>query len=436
MIDFAWAAIAFGDVALIALAFALGFVAKLIGLPPLVGFLATGFLLNAYGVAEGELLQKMADLGITLLLFTVGLKLNLGTLGRPQVWAVTAIHMTLVVAVLTPLVLGLAAVGLVYFADLDWRSAALVAFALSFSSTVFAVKVLEERSETRSLHGRIAVGILIMQDIVAVVFLVLSSGDVPSPWALLLFLLIPLRRALYFVLDQVGHGELLVLYGFLLALGGAELFTLVGMKGDLGALVLGVMVAHHGKAEEMAKTMLGFKDLFLLGFFLSVGLSGALSWETLAIGALLTPLIALKAVALFGLLTGFNLRSRTALLATVNLTNFSEFGLIVAAFGVANGWLDGIWLTVLAIALSLSFAAAAVLNMAAHPLYARHRPFWRRFQRGRRLPDDTVLDLKGCTVAIIGMGGVGTGAYDTMRGRHGETVVGVDIDPVTVRNQQ
>jgi len=87
--DFQWIAIALGDVAWISIAFVLGLLSRSVGLPPLVGFLATGFLLNAYGIASGEMLEKLSDLGITLLLFTVGLKLNLRTLARPQVWAVS-----------------------------------------------------------------------------------------------------------------------------------------------------------------------------------------------------------------------------------------------------------------------------------------------------------------------------------------------------------
>jgi len=84
-VAFEWVAIALGDVAWISLAFAFGLLVRLIGLPPLVGFLATGFLLNAQGVTSGDMLQKLADLGITLLLFTVGVKLSLRTLARPQI---------------------------------------------------------------------------------------------------------------------------------------------------------------------------------------------------------------------------------------------------------------------------------------------------------------------------------------------------------------
>ena len=434
--DFEWVAIALGDVAWISLAFVLGLLARLVGLPPLVGFLATGFLLNAQGVSSSDMLQKLADLGITLLLFTVGLKLDLRTLARPQVWAVTGLHTALVVGLFGLLIGGLAMFGTPFETDLAFRDALLIAFALSFSSTVFVVKVLEDKGQMRSLHGRIAVGILVMQDLTAAVFLVISAGRVPSLWALMLLMLVPLRPVLHTILVRVGHGELLVLYGLLLALGGAELFELVGLKGDVGALVVGVLISNHAKAEELAKTMLGFKDLFLLGFFLSIGLSGQPTLQTLAFGALITPFVFLKSSLFFALLTGFKLRARTALMASLNLTNYSEFGLIVAAIGVANGWIDNEWLIVIAIALSLSLAISAVLNGESNRLYRRYRTFWKRFQKDERLPDDQLLDTRGATIAVLGMGRVGIGTYDEMRNLFGKTVVGVDFDPIKVRIQR
>ena len=434
--DFEWIAIALGDVAWIALAFVLGLVSRTVGLPPLVGFLATGFVLNLYGIVSGEVLGKLADLGITLLLFTVGLKLNLRNFARPQVWAVTGLHMAIIVVVFGTSIHLLALSGISFLFGLDLPRALLIAFALSFSSTVFVVKVLEDKGEVASLHGRIAVGILIVQDLAAVVFLAIAVGKWPSLWALALLLLIPLRPLLTRLLERVGHGELLVLYGLLLALGGAEAFELVGLKGDLGALVLGIFVASHGKADELAKTMLGFKDLFLLGFFLSIGLSGPLTTGVVLAGLAITPFVLLKSALFFVLLTGFRLRARTSLLASLNLTNYSEFGLIVAAIGVANGWIDDRWLIVIAIALALSCAISAVLNVAAHRIYDRHRTMWTRLQRTGRLADDRLLDIGSATIVIIGMGRIGTAAYDYMRALHGEAVVGVDLDPDTVLRQQ
>ena len=426
--DIAWVAIALGDVAWISLAFLLGFLARLVGLPPLVGFLATGFLLNYIGVSSGVTLQKLADLGITLLLFTVGLKLNLKVLIRPQVWSVTVLHTSIIIALFGTMIFVLAILNVPLFSALDLKLSLLLAFALSFSSTVFAVKSLEDKGEMRSLHGRIAIGILIMQDLAAVIFLAASTGKLPSVWALLLFLLIPLRPLFHYLLKKIGHGELLIMYGLVLALGGAELFEMGGVKDDLGALAMGLLISTHPKSNELAKSLLSFKDLFLVGFFLSIGMAGSLTQETLIVGLLLAPFIFIKSALFFALMTIFKLRARTSLLTTLNLSNYSEFGLIVAAIGVTSGWIAGEWLVIIAIALSFSFIISAILNKFDDRIYSHFHKFWLRFQREERLEDDTLLDTSGATIAIFGMGRVGSGAYDRMYQLYGDTVVGIDFD--------
>jgi hypothetical protein len=135
-------------------------------------------------------------------------------------------------------------------------------------------------------------------------------------------------------------------------------------------------------------------------------------------------------------MTRFKLRARTSLLASLNLTNYSEFGLIVAAIGVSNGWMDAEWLVIVAIALSLSFIISAPLNNIDDKLYSQFKTFWMKFQHNERLADDMLLDTLGSTIAIFGMGRVGSGAYDKMRERHGETVVGIDFDSYQVKEHQ
>ena len=170
----------------IIIAFGLGWAARQARLPPLLGFLATGFVLGAYGVKGGVVLDEVADLGVWLLLFAIGLKLKLGQLKRPEVLVVATVHMGFIVVLGTGVLLGLGTLGVPYLADLDGRTALLIAFALAFSSTVLAVKALEERGEFGALHGRVAIGILIIQDIAAVLFLAVTKGAFPSAWALLL----------------------------------------------------------------------------------------------------------------------------------------------------------------------------------------------------------------------------------------------------------
>lgn len=418
----------------ITIAFLFGFAVRQLGLPPLVGFLAAGFVLKSMGGVAGDVLQVIADLGVTLLLFTIGLKLNVKSLLKPEIWAGTSVHMLVTVTVFSGIFFGLSAMGVAFFSGLDLRLSLLIAFALSFSSTVFAVKVLEEKGEMASLHGRVSIGILIMQDVLAVLFLTVSSGKIPSPWAIAVLVgLFAIRPLLFKIMDRCGHGELTILFGFFLALVvGAASFDSVSLKADLGALLVGMLMAAHPKSKEVAKSLFGFKEIYLVGFFLNIGLSGSPSWQALGIALLLTTLVPFKTVLFFLILSRFKLRARSSLLTALSLSNYSEFGLIVCAVGVSNGWITGEWLTVVAIALSLTFVLAAPLNTAANSIYQKSHDRLIALETRERHPDDRLTDPGPVTLAVFGMGRIGTSAYDYLRTRHGDTVVGIDFNEENV----
>jgi len=422
----------------ISAAFLFGFAAQQMGLPPLVGFLLAGFGLNAIGFEGGFLLETLSDVGINLLLFCIGLKLRLKSLTRPEIWAGAGLQMVISMVVFCSVISTLGLAGLAFIPQLDARKLMLVAFALSFSSTVFAVKILEDRAEMAAFHGRVAIGILIMQDLLAVVFLTASAGKLPSPWSLLVIPgLICARPILMQLMDRSGRGELMILCGFLMALVfGAGLFGLVDLKANLGALFIGVLLAPHTKASEMAKHLLGFKDFFLIGFFLSIGLLGIPTLENFGTALLLAALLPLKSALFFALLTRFKLRARTSVLASLSLTNYSEFGLIVGAMAVANGLMDMQWLTILAVALSLSFILAAPLNIHADRIYQCFSVVLKRFETKTRHPTDAPIDPGDAQIAVFGMGRLGTRAYDAMAERHGDVVIGIDFDHTIVQRHQ
>jgi glutathione-regulated potassium-efflux system ancillary protein KefC len=413
---------------IVTIAFAFGFTVKQIGLPPLVGFLAAGFFLNFMGVEPGETLGQLADIGIILLLFSIGLKVQVKKLFVPKIWGTASIHMLVTTVFFGLVIFSLSALGMSYFTGLDLSSSLVIAFALSFSSTVFAVKILEEKSEMSSRHGRLAISILIMQDFFAVIFITISSGNVPSPLAFGLFGLYLLRKPLMGIMDRSGHGELLVLLACILPLAGANLFEHVGLKADLGALVLGMLLAGHPKTDELAKAMLGFKDLFLVGFFLTIGLSEMPDLAMFGVAGLLVLFIPLKALLFFFLLTRFRLRARISLLSSISLANYSEFGLIVGAVGVKNGWLGGEWLVIIAVALSLSMIIASPLIRLTSDLYNYWKTVLIKFETTDRLPGDREIDFDGATVIVFGMGRVGTGAYEHIQNHYGRKVIGVDFD--------
>lgn len=412
----------------IGVAFALGFLARRLGQPPLLGYLAAGFFLELLGLRPDPSLEELSAVGIQMMLFGVGLKLDLRSVIRPQVWAVTAGQMIVSTTVLTALVLGLGAAGLGLFAALEPGNAAMLAFAASFASTVFVVKVLEERDDMGALYGRIAIGILVVEDLAAVLFLAISYGKVPSPWALALPLLLLARPLLLRALAAVGHGELLVLAGLAATLGGSGLFELVGIKGDLGALVAGVVLGGTAKSSELSKALMSLKDVFLVGFFLSVGLTGLPTIETTLIALGLLLIAPLKGLLFFYLLSRAHLRARSSFLTAAALTNYSEFGLIVGAVAVARGWLAPQWLIVFATATALSFLASAPLNARVHDLYRRLRARLVRFETGAHVPEERPVDVGDASVLVLGMGRVGSGAYDALVERYGARVVGFDVD--------
>lgn len=416
----------------LAIAFAAGLAARQMGLPPLVGYLIAGFGLHAFGAESTPMVNTLADLGVTLLLFTIGLKLKLKSLAQPQVWGVAGLHMLAFVGILVPALLALGVLGLPHLAELDHRSVLVLAFALSFSSTVFAVKVLEEKGEMGSLYGTLAIGILIIQDLAAVLFLALSLGKIPMPWSVLLLALIPLRGVIGRVLDRAGHGELLLLFGITVGLGGAQLFELAHIKGDLGALLLGVLIAPHAKSGELAKTLLGLKDLFLVGFFLSIGLTAVPTPDMVPVVLVLLLALVVKGFLFEQLLLAFRLRARTALLGSLSLASFSEFGLIVAAIAAKAGWLRSDWLAIIAMTLGLSLVIASWLNARSHDLYELFSERLRRQERSRRLAVEREIDPADADAMIIGMGLVGAGAYDTLKTDQGLKPVGIDADPDAV----
>jgi predicted Kef-type K+ transport protein len=421
------------DALWLALAFLLGLVFRHLGLPALIGYLVAGFVLNALGQHGNALLHHIAHAGILLLLFSVGLKLRLKSLARPDVWGGGLLHLTI-----SGILLGL---GFLAVVALPAWQALLLATTLGFSSTVLAAKALEEKAELRAFHGRLAIGILIIQDLAALALMAFAGAAAPTPWAFLVLGLPLLRPLVMKMLDWSGHDELLVLYGLALALvvGGLG-FEHLGLSSELGALLLGVLLVGHPKAMELSRAVWSLKEVLLVGFFLEIGLMGWPSLGALGGAVALALLLPLKAVLFFFILIAFRLRARTAFLTALALTSYSEFTLIVVQFMVNNGQLDASWLVMLAIAVALSFFLAAPLNRFAHVLYERLEDRLARFERPEHHPDEQPVSLGSTQILIIGMGHAGTAAYDFLKKRQSvpehphkvRMVSGIDSDLVKV----
>lgn len=406
-------------------AFLCGVGFRRLGFPPLPGYLLAGFISHGMDLGDIELISAIADIGILLLLFTIGLKLNLKELAAPQVWGVA----TLQILIAVPLTAGVILLAGMVFPSLllpDVGSAWVLAFALSFSSTVFAVKMFEDRGETVSLHATLAIGVLVIQDILAVAYLVVASDIRPGPEILMLLALPLLRPAGLFLLRLAGHGELVLLFGITIALGAAQIFEVLHLKGGLGALIAGMLLANSSRAKELYNSLIGLKDLFLIGFFLQIGYYGLPATEMVLVAVALSLLIFIRPVLYYLLFVLFKLRARTALLASFSLFNYSEFGLIVAAIATSQGMLSAEWLTTLALAVSISFFLATPFNSRVHDIYHRFHTLLHGLERKERLAQELPANLADARIVVLGMGRVGLGAYQFFVERYPNEVVGVE----------
>ncbi|MFK7795517.1 MAG: cation:proton antiporter [Gammaproteobacteria bacterium] len=425
------------DAVIILLALLAGLIFRRFNYPPLLGYLLAGFAAHELEALEYisagniDIITPLADIGILLLLFTIGLKLNLRSLAAPHVWGTALIHMVIAVVLTVPVIMA-AGYWMPALEVADSVSAWTLAFALSFSSTVFAVKIFDERGESASFHASTAIGVLIIQDILAVCFLVFTAEKAIGPSALIL-LALPLIRPLLLYLQKLsGHGELLVLFGVVCALGGAELFEAVNLKGGLGALLFGVLLGNNERSNELYKNLLNLKDLFLIGFFLQIGYYGLPSLEMLYVAFTLALLIFLRPVIYYFLLVFFKVRARTAFLSGIALFNYSEFGLIVASIAVSMSILSPEWLTTLALAMSISFFIATPFNTKVHDLFNKNYIFLDKFEREQRLPQEIIPSIGDAKVAILGMGRVGLGTYESLREIYKDKVVCIEENQLRV----
>ena len=229
-------------------AYIAGLIASRLSFPPLVGYLLAGYVLNLLHIEVMPNLTHIADIGIELLLFTVGLKLKLSSLLRREVLSVGGLHLLIVSGVS----------GAVFFGLGEKVTGALILGAsLAFSSTVLAIKVLEDNGELSSLHGRDVLSILILQDIVAIALLAIAEGKQPTPWALGLLLLPILRPIAHFFLNISRAEELRLLFGVSLALAGGFLAESVSISSEIGALLTGIMLSSHSKSDDLANKLWG-----------------------------------------------------------------------------------------------------------------------------------------------------------------------------------
>lgn len=405
-------------------AYIVGLISSRLSFPPLVGYLAAGYILHFLGVESAQTLTHLADVGIELLLFTVGLKLKLRSLLRQEVLSVGGLHLLIVT--------GFSAI--VFLLQGEQTTGGLILGAsLAFSSTVLAIKVLEDNGELSSLHGRDVLSILILQDIVAIALLAFADGRQPSYWAFAL-LLFPLLRPLAHRLLTISRAnELKLLLGVSLALAGGVASESVGISADIGALLMGIMLSAHPNIDDLSDKLWGLKEVFLVAFFLQIGLIDLPNPNQIIKALGLLGVLPLQGILFFVLFLLAGLRARNAFISSLALMTYSEFALITTSSVVKANLLGSEWNSTITLAVAGSLAIAAPLNRYSHRLFLWFEPVLIRFEKKSGHPDRLPESIGVAEWLVVGMGRTGLSAYSALHQRE-KRVVGLDADPTVLES--
>ena len=436
---------------LLLFAAAVGAVGVRLRQPLIVAFIAVGILVgpSVLGwVSANDQIDLLAKFGITLLLFVVGLKLDLHIIRTMGPVALATglgqVMFTSVVGYLIALAFGMRPISALY-----------VAVALTFSSTIIIVKLLSDKREVDTLHGRIALGFLIVQDLVVVLAMIgLNAAGKPSGVSLTYAALAVLLKGGVFIvliglvtryllprlLHQLARSpELLVLFGIAWAVTLATVGAALGFSKEVGAFVAGVSLASTPYRDALGARLVSLRDFLLLFFFidlgarLDLGLLGAQLFEALVFSLFVligNPLIVMVIMGVLGY------RARTGFLAGLTVAQISEFSLILAALGVTLGHIDRETMGLITLVGLVTISVSTYLIIYSHPLYERLAPWLKLFERRnpyRESYQDTVIDSGTTDIVLFGMGRYGNGIARALRGR-GNRVTGIDYNPELVRS--
>ncbi|HAJ91663.1 MAG TPA: sodium:proton exchanger [Gammaproteobacteria bacterium] len=422
--------------------------------PLIVAFIAVGILVgpSVLGwVSADDQVDLLAKLGIALLLFVVGLKLDLHIIRTMGPVALATglgqVIFTSVVGYFIAIALGMPPVTAIY-----------VAVALTFSSTIIIVKLLSDKREVDTLHGRIAIGFLIVQDIVVVLVMIgltalAQAGDAAGLGREAIEVLVKgglfivaigllMRYVLTPLLHQLAKSpELLVLFAIAWAVALGAVGAHLGFSKEVGAFLAGVSLASTPYREAIGSRLVSLRDFLLLFFFIDLGAG----LELAVLGAQVVPAILLSLFVLIGnplivmiILGAMGYRKRTGFLAGLAVAQISEFSLILGALGLSLGHIDVDTMGLITLVGLITISASTYMILYSHPLYEKMSPWLGVFERKRANREEArglIEDESGVDVILFGIGRFGSGIARELRQR-GHRVLGVDFDPDLVRRYE
>lgn len=419
---------------------------RLLRQPLIIGYILTGILLGPYFLniaASGETIRVFSKIGVALLLFMVGLNLNprvIKDIGRAAALAGLG-------QVLFTFLIGFA---LIWGAGFSLIQALYLAIALTFSSTIVIMKLLSDKGETETLYGKIAIGILIIQDVIAAVILMLISSFSSSLGisaglintavnGLLLFFGLGIF-GIYILpklLWRIARSqEFLFLFALGWSLAIASLFHAAHFSIEIGALFAGMLLSLSPYRHEIGAKMKPLRDFFVVLFFVLLGSQVILA----DLRPLLTPALMLSLFVLIGnpliviiLLSLLGYTKRTSFLTGLTVAQISEFSLILIGLGVSIGDIDSSILSLTTLIGIITIAGSSYLIIYAQHIYPRFAPYLGIFERKGRRPKISLThaSLHNFDVVLFGYNRLG---YDILRAlkKTRARVLVIDYNPETI----
>lgn len=443
----------FSEVALLlAMAAVIGLLGLLMRQPLIVSFIAVGLIAGPSAldvVHSSAQIELLAELGVVILLFLVGIKLDVKLIRSLGAVSLTTGLGQVVFTSVFGYLIGLAI-------GLDHQTSIYVAVALTFSSTIIIVKLLSDKREIDSLHGQIALGFLIVQDLVVVLAMIVLSaigigsaagehggGSVASVLAsglaMVGFVAFFIRYIATPLTERLARApELLVVFAIALAAISAAIGDFVGLGKEVGGLLAGVSLASTPYRESIAARLAPLRDFLLLFFFIALGATLDLT----LLGAHVTGAVVFSLFVLIGnplivlaIMGAMGYRKRTGFLAGLTVAQISEFSLIFVAMGVSLGHVREDALGLVTMVGLVTIAVSTYMITYSHRIFAWCEPLLGGFERNDtpREPDEiTVHSAESGQIILFGLGRFGT-AIGLRLHRRGMTVMGVDFNPLAVR---
>lgn len=436
--------------ALLLIATTSAFLMRLLKQPLIVGYILAGIAAGPYALNvlhSTENIELFSKIGIIILLFIVGLSLNprvIKEVGRVSV--VTGVGQVIFTSML--------GFSISVFMGIDKIAAMYVAIALTFSSTIIVLKLLSDRGDLNKLYGRIAIGFLLVQDIIATIILLLvssltNSSDAGIVSIIAMFVLkgIVVLSALYLVsiyimprLSKImaSSQEILFLSSLTWGLGLASLFYILGFSVEIGALIAGVTLSLTPFSYEIGARLKPLRDFFIVLFFVLLGSQMVLE----NIGQILVPAIILSLFVLIGnpiiviiLMNILGHKRRTSFMAGLTVAQISEFSLILAALGFRVGHLSSEILSLVTLTGLITIAGSTYFILYADTLFPRLQGVLQLLELSKKNNKEKASGEGEYKLILFGYHRVGqdfVGAFKKL----GKSYLVVDFNPESIKRLQ